>query len=572
MFSLADNQVACDTSDGRSIFDQAIQELDNRRVDWTGRSLAEKIQLIDETLPRIQQVASDWVAAGTKAKGTDFESPLAGEEWLTGPYITARNLRLIRQSLRDIDQVGTPQLPGRPYVQAGQVVAPVFPTDRYDQLMSYGYKAAVWMKPGIQLSELTNTMGLSKNTKSHGNLCLILGAGNVSSIAPTDAFYKLFVENQVVLLKMHPVNKYLGNIFEKALQPILNCGALRIVYGEKEEGTYLCHHPSVDEIHITGSDKTHDAIVFGEGQTGHQQKESCRPLLKKPITSELGNVSGVIIMPGSWRKRDLHFQAENIAATLVNNASCNCNTTRVIITHRDWNQREDFLNAIRQQLGQIAPRKAYYPGTHERFNQFTDAHPEAEHFGHVAADELPWTLISGLNAENRDDPCFTTEPFCPVMAETPIVGDDIDDFLDQAVHFVNDTLWGTLSASIIVDPKTQRNAKTNQAIERAISQLRVGTVAVNHWAGVSYAMNSTTWGAFPGHELSDIRSGRGVVHNTYMFSEPEKSVLRGPFRPPMTPPWFPSHRQPHRLGPKLVAFECHPSIFRLPGIFYRAFA
>ena len=133
MFSLADNQVACDTSAGRSILDQAIQELDNRRVDWTGRSLAEKIQLIDETLPRIQQVASDWVAAGTKAKGTDFESPLAGEEWLTGPYITARNLRLIRQSLRDIDQVGTPQLPGRPYVQAGQVVAPVFPTDRYDQ-------------------------------------------------------------------------------------------------------------------------------------------------------------------------------------------------------------------------------------------------------------------------------------------------------------------------------------------------------------------------------------------------------------------------------------------------------
>ena len=60
MFSLADNQVACDTSDGRSILDQAIQELDNRRVDWTGRSLAESFPTEDV----IQTDEFSWMSGG----------------------------------------------------------------------------------------------------------------------------------------------------------------------------------------------------------------------------------------------------------------------------------------------------------------------------------------------------------------------------------------------------------------------------------------------------------------------------------------------------------------------------
>ena len=43
-----------------------------------------------------------------------------------------------------------------------------------------------------------------------GGVSLILGAGNVSSIPPMDVFSKLFVEGLVCLLKMNPVNAYMG--------------------------------------------------------------------------------------------------------------------------------------------------------------------------------------------------------------------------------------------------------------------------------------------------------------------------------------------------------------------------
>ena len=96
--------------------------------------------------------------------------------------------------------------------------------------------------------------------------------GNVSSIGPLDALYKLFVENHVVLYKAHPVNDYLGPLMERASGASWNAVVLRLVYGGAAEGAYLCQHAGVDEIHITGSDKTYEAIVFGPGADGERRK------------------------------------------------------------------------------------------------------------------------------------------------------------------------------------------------------------------------------------------------------------------------------------------------------------
>ncbi len=76
----------------------------------------------------------------------------------------------------------------------------------------------------------------------------------------------------------------------------------------------------------------------------------------------------------------------------------------------------------------------------------------------------------------------------------------------------------------------------------------------------------TPWGAFPGHTPDDIQSGTGVVHNTLMFSRPQKTVVRAPFRVFPKPVWFATHRTAHRLTPKLAAFEAAPSPAKLPGI------
>jgi hypothetical protein len=105
-------------------------------------------------------------------------------------------------------------------------------------------------------------------------------------------------------------------------------------------------------------------------------------------------------------------------------------------------------------------------------------------------------------------------------------------------------------------------------VERAIADLRYGSVAVNHWAGLNFALGTTTWGAFPGHTVDDIRSGQGVVHNTYMFDEPQKTVLRGPFRVFPTPAWFFNNKNTVDIGRKMTYFNADPSLVRLPGLMW----
>ena len=41
-------------------------------------------------------------------------------------------------------------------------------------------------------------------------------------------------------------------------------GVLRLVYGGIDVGKYVCSHNGIDAIHLTGSDKTYDAIVWGK--------------------------------------------------------------------------------------------------------------------------------------------------------------------------------------------------------------------------------------------------------------------------------------------------------------------
>ena len=172
------------------------------------------------------------------------------------------------------------------------MVAQVFPFNGYDRLFFMGITGEVWMEPGVTRDGLAATQAVVYRDKGHaGQVALVLGAGNVASIGPMDVLYKLFVEDQVVVLKMNPVNEYLGPLIEEGFRALVEPGYLRVVYGgAAAEGAYLCQHPLVEEIHITGSDKTFDAIVFGTGPEGAARKASGQPLLTKPISGELGNV------------------------------------------------------------------------------------------------------------------------------------------------------------------------------------------------------------------------------------------------------------------------------------------
>jgi acyl-CoA reductase-like NAD-dependent aldehyde dehydrogenase len=556
----------------RAELDAAVAEVRAQRRAWVRTGIPERIALLDEMMAGVAAVAERWSAECLAAEGLSPDEPASAEEPLVGPYLTLRALRLLRRSLSETERHGAPRPAGG--VRAlpdGRASARVGPTDLYDRLMYQGMTVDVWQQPGVTPENLAETQAVAYRSPDGGGVCVVLGGGNVSSIAPLDAVYKLFAENRVVVLKTHPTLAFLGPILEQAFAPLLRRGVLRIVHGGAIEGAHLVHHPGVNQVHITGSDRTYEAIMFGSGADGRERLARDEPVFAKPFSAELGCVTPVIITPARWSSAELDYHADNVATMLTNNASFNCVAARVIVTAADWDQRGAFLDRVRAHLAATPTRLAYYPGAVERYDAFVGGHAAAEEFGARTDGRLPWAFIPGLDPADRDEPCFSTESFCSVFGETALPASSAADFLDRAVAFVNERVWGTLDATLIVHPSVARSRDGAAAVERAVADLRYGTVGINHWSGVGYALAVTPWGAFPGHHRTDIQSGIGVVHNTLLFSRSEKSVIRAPFRARPKPVWFASHRRARRVADRMVRFESAPSLAKVLGMLPDAF-
>ncbi len=554
------------------VCDAAVAELRAAADRWVRTSPERKAALLDEVIRVTLPLAARWTELGSIHEGVSPAGPDAAEEAIVGPYIFLRATRYHRRALLDIARDGVPRIPGPVRtLPDGTVTARVMPADPIDRLFYIGTEADVWMEPGVTAESLPSTMAGAYRTPPPGRVCLVLGAGNASSIGPLDVIHKLFVENQVCILKLHPVMAHLAELQEACLAPLVREGVLRVVHGDADVGAHLAAHPGVDTLHITGSDKTYEAIVFGGGPEGQERKRRDDPVLHKPFSAELGNLTPIIVVPGRWSEGDLAYHAENIVTMLTNNAGFNCTTSRVIVTAASWPQRGALLDRIRARLAQVPTRLAYYPGAAARFAAFGEVHPEAERIGRPGAEgELPWMLIPGLSPDATGDPCYRIEAFCSVTAETPIEASSAAEFLDRATAFANDQLWGTLNATVIVDPRTARDPQVRPALDRAIRDLRYGAVSLNHWSAVGYGLGITPWGAYPGHTRTDIGSGTGVVHNPLMFERPVKTVARSPFRAWPKPLWFSSHRRAHGAMAQLVQFEGDRNPARLVPIFWNA--
>ena len=562
--------------------DQAIARLNAQKQAWADLPIPKKIELLRQVGEATGKVAPRWVAAAAEAKGIPADSPLVGEEWTSGPWALLYDIHRTIEVLSDIAATGTPRIKSSAiHTRAdGQVVVDVFPQSTADRLLLSGITAQVWMQPGVTPQNLKDTMAVWYKQPQHtGKVTLVLGAGNIASIAPLDVIYKLIAEGQVCLLKMNPVNDYLGPFIEEAFAPLIANGFVQLAYGGVAAGVYLCQHPEIDEIHITGSASTYNAIVFGTDPGAAERKTTNRPLNTKRITSELGNISPTIVVPGPWTKADLRFQAEHIATQKMHNGGFNCIASQVLILPQSWKQTDALLDALRTVMHEIPARQAYYPGASKRQADAIAAHPEAEVLDKTD-QTVPRTLVPNVPYTNGDDFCFTVEAFGSVLTETRLPSDDAATFLRNAVAFCNDTLWGTLGANIIIHPKTMQ--ALGATFESAVADLHYGCVAINTWTGVGFLLAQTTWGAFPGHTPGDIQSGTGVVHNTFLFDRAQKSVIRAPFYPYPRgtvhgqfsvlpkPPWFVTNKQAATIGRRLVAYEAHPNPALFPGIFAAA--
>ncbi|WKG03755.1 aldehyde dehydrogenase family protein [Mycolicibacterium sp. HK-90] len=554
--------------------DEALEQLVEGEKTWASLTLAARRGLLDEVRALTVRHAGEWVDAAVGIKQLDPSSPLVGEEWMSGPYSLAAGLGALSESLAKLEADRSP-LDGAEfgYAPGGRTTVKALPLNTFDQLLLSGFSAEVWLQPGIEKAEAIRSAGLAQRDPSRTNgVGAVLGAGNIFSIAPLDTIYELYANNRVVALKLNPITDPLLPVLTKVLAPFIAIGAVRILTGGAEAGAYLVRHKLVDHVHMTGSALTYDAIVFGTGEDGARRKAADEPLLDKEMTAELGGVSPTIVLPGTWSKADIEFQANHVATQRLHNNGYNCVAAQVVVLPKRWAQREEFIAAIRKAVNDAPARAAYYPGSDVRVADADKSYPDAQHLGSRGARVL---VVDPADREAL----LRTEYFGPVLGVIELDVPD-DQFAEEAVRIANDEFVGTLGVNIIAHPDSI--AGLGDKFDRLVEQLRYGTIAINAWTGVGYLTATATWGAFPGHRRNDIQSGTGVVHNAFLLDRPERTVVRGPFRPaPRSvfrgewslspkPPWFVNNRTAATTGRLLVDFAGGPGWGKLPAIFASA--
>lgn len=574
---VAEVQAQPDASEQETQVDAALQRLSARKAAWASASLDERLTVLKEIRGRLLDNAIPWAHASAAIRCKSGQDA-AAYELFGNVVLTTGAIDSFIASLTSFKNTGKfPQLPTKETAE-GQAVIKVFPHGKRERYLSLlgasGLEAEIYIQPG---KGATQGRFYSGEGGAHsGRVCAVLGAGNQGFLTITDVLSLAFVDGCVVLVKYHdiqaPAAKYIDHLFE----PLRRWGAFASTTCGLLATRHLLYSPLVDCVHMTGGTATHDVVVWGApGEEQERRKAANDPLLKVPITSELGCVTPWLVVPGPWTEAELDHHVRQLVTCVWDNCSCNCLAPKVLLLPDGWEHADTFLLKLRAELATCPLPAPYYPGIRQRYEAFRQQYPGAEAIAAPPAeahapcgDPLPWLLnvLPAYPADPKAEYAFRTEPFAPVLTvvkvSAPSDGRPAEvRYLEAATRAANDDLWGTLSCVMLVHPETERQHPA--AVLRALEDLRYGAVTVNGSSSLAYAVPVGTWGAHGGsHTLADIGSGIGMVHNGYMYDAPQKSVVRTPFMSALHP--MPPHRQPIKLGvAKVVAGLSHSGLLGL---------
>jgi len=508
----------------------------------TARSVATQADAWAEASATIEQPAGGEPSRGL-ARG------ILAEELATGPLVTLRLLRVTAAAWRQIAAEGRPRLPSRPRLahpgavggrlaghgepHAPRVAIDVVPTPGlFDPLIFAGVKATVRTAGPADLGAFERVRHEEvRRRPATGGVAVVLGAGNVSGLAASDAICQIFEHGRAAWLKLHPLHAPLVGILAEAARPLVEAGLLAISIGGPElvETAVACE--GVSQVHLTGGRGAYEAIRGLLASTG-------RPI---PISCELGNVTPWIVVPGDYTPRQLAMQADMIAGSIINNASFNCIATKVVVTCRGWPGREALLARIASRLAAAPRRWAWYPGAAAAFEERTGRPPPDD-------GRLPWLFETGIDAA-RDRRLIDREWFLPACVEIPLKADSLDRFCGAAAELAG-SLPGSLAANLTF-PECG-DARDRQRAELLAEHLGYGVVAVNTWSALAYSMACVPWGGLPGSTAENPQSGIGHVHDPLLLPLVHDTILRGPLCPRLPPAWLPWHPAADRLAAGLL--------------------
>jgi len=148
-----------------SLVDSALDDLVAGGRRWAALPLQGRRQLLEALSASVAEQAGDWVAVAAGYKGLPAGSPLAGEEWLSGPYALLTALAALTETMRALERGGSP-VDGFPMGTApgGRVAVNVLPHGVVDHLLLSGFSVQVWMPPGVTEDQVRAAAGLGQLT------------------------------------------------------------------------------------------------------------------------------------------------------------------------------------------------------------------------------------------------------------------------------------------------------------------------------------------------------------------------------------------------------------------------
>ncbi|MGE0142685.1 MAG: hypothetical protein AB7T19_05285 [Planctomycetota bacterium] len=483
-----------------------------------------------ECRARLCAVAADWVEVECRRKDLDPASALAFEEWTHGPLVAARSLALWERTLAERERGG----PSRP--QAASVDG--LPALPFDALLFRDYR--------LRTHYRADAAGNSRPAM-RGGRGLVLAAGNVSALAVTDCLQLLCSKSPRVTVKLPPGLAALAPILREVFVP-LGVDTVEVLVGDAALARTLALDESFTAIHLTGAGRTLAAL---------ERTLTARSSPPR-LTAELGNVTPLVIVPLAYRPRELSVMVDEVAAMLTHHGGFNCVTPRVIVTARRWSQRAEFLARLRSALAAATPRTLWYPGALDSLHRAVGASFDPDRPVHSRL----------LDAQRREPPVeFGEECFAPVAWQLALEADDLASYLDDAVDFCNQELFGTLAAQLFVPKRIHRSDR--DTLQRAASRLEYGTLATNCWAALGYAFAASPWGGVHSSRGSAFASGRGFTNHRRIGLDVERTTIEAPLRSWPVPIWRRAARAPRGAARALLSLTVEPSVRNLPAALTR---
>ena len=568
--------------------DAIVENVSMKSAKWKSVPIETKIQLLEQILANAIRHKDEWVLSQQASKGVLDPTSKSSHGYglmsitVSGPATLGGHLNVILQALKHCHKNnGRPPKPAHTRTIGGdesgnktKTIATIWPSSKYDimeNLEAFGMTGELVLDDDGNSSALQYSYdeAMSQHQNEEGNVTAVLAAGNFD--APIDLLCQLFIKGHVCVYKPNPINDTSVELLKRILDPILELGYVAFVPTSIESGTSLVQHPKVNEVVFTGSKSTLDKIE-STLSTNDTKKEIC---------SELGSVSPWFIVPGpEWNNKTVDDHARALAFAKMANNGHICVSPQVLVVPAKWKFRSLFWSRTKYWLSKHPGSAPFYPGAAQAHAWFGQ-HPNADLIDYndgnaadkdqsisqenalVTEEAYPGQqrpiLISNLSLQ-ADEDLLKREAWCPVLMELPIeyspfspngtykigfhgkddeetsmarTNDEEDDpmgYLRHAIQTAQATVYGSLSATLLINDKTARQYQ-HEFDDIVVNHLPYGIVGINIWPIFAHNMAQLRWGACPGNS----QSGTGTLANAHMFQNPEKAILRAPFSPYFLP-------------------------------------